>query len=180
MSSEQHHPRARKVLACTAEATRYQKAFAGQLRERVVQGNEPFALAQADTPHEIFHAMDIPLISNQWWSALYLGEAALPTPIRGAGRTGLPVQQLPLLFARSGLHVGADPAQRPGEDCRGPRCWWRDSRCDCIHHVSRNGPTRWARNSFRSKRPPGMQKRADWFAHAQPIGKRSFERGASS
>jgi hypothetical protein len=61
--------RGRKDLACTADATAFQKAFGAELREQVVERGEPFAVAQADTPHEIFHAMDIPVVSNQWWSA---------------------------------------------------------------------------------------------------------------
>ena len=60
--------RGRKDLECTAAATAYQKAFGAELRESVVEKGEPFAVAQADTPHEIFHAMDIPVVSNQWWS----------------------------------------------------------------------------------------------------------------
>ena len=61
--------RSRKSLACTAEATAYQKAFGKELRRKVVDEQQPFAIVQADTPHEIFHAMDIPIITNQWWSA---------------------------------------------------------------------------------------------------------------
>ena len=68
--------RARKLLASTDIATSYQKTFGSELRRRVVENGEPFVLAQADTPHEIFHAMDIPLISNQWWSALHFRQAA--------------------------------------------------------------------------------------------------------
>jgi hypothetical protein len=60
---------AREGLECTAAAKAFQKAFGAELRERVVERGEPFAVAQADTPHEIFHAMDIPVVSNQWWSA---------------------------------------------------------------------------------------------------------------
>src|SRR5690606_12028610 len=59
----------RGALECTAAAKAYQKAFGAELKSRVVDGGEPFAVAQADTPHEIFHAMDIPIVSNQWWSA---------------------------------------------------------------------------------------------------------------
>ena len=61
--------RSRKDLACTTVATAYQKSFGAELKRRVVDLGEPFAIAQADTPHEIFHVMDIPLITNQWWSA---------------------------------------------------------------------------------------------------------------
>src|SRR5690606_23381871 len=57
----------RGALECTAAAKAYQKAFGAELKSRVVDGGEPFAVAQADTPHEIFHAMDIPIVSNQWW-----------------------------------------------------------------------------------------------------------------
>src|SRR5690606_18739917 len=59
----------RHGLECTAAAKAYQKAFGTELKARVVERGEPFAVAQADTPHEIFHAMDIPIVSNQWWSA---------------------------------------------------------------------------------------------------------------
>lgn len=61
--------RSRKTLASTGEATAYQKQYVADLRRRVVDEGEPFAIVQADTPHEIFHAMDIPIITNQWWSA---------------------------------------------------------------------------------------------------------------
>jgi benzoyl-CoA reductase subunit B len=61
--------RMRKTLACTAAANAYQKAFGAELKRRVVDDGEPFAIVQADTPHEIFHVMDIPIITNQWWSA---------------------------------------------------------------------------------------------------------------
>src|SRR5580692_13146804 len=68
MTSE-NQPRAKKLLSCTEATTSHQRSFTSELRRRVVENGEPFVLAQADTPHEIFHAMDIPLISNQWWSA---------------------------------------------------------------------------------------------------------------
>jgi hypothetical protein len=61
--------RSRKDLACTAAATAYQRTYVTDLKRRVIEAGEPFVVAQADTPHELFHAMDIPLITNQWWSA---------------------------------------------------------------------------------------------------------------
>ena len=70
--------RSRKMLACTAEATAYQKAFGQELRRRVVEDREPYAIVQADTPHELFHAMDIPIVTNQWWSA-YISAKQLST-----------------------------------------------------------------------------------------------------
>ena len=51
--------RSRKDLACTADATAHQRQFVADLKRRVIDDGEPFAIAQADTPHEIFHALDI-------------------------------------------------------------------------------------------------------------------------
>src|SRR6185312_11447534 len=59
----------RKDLACTAQATAFQRAYVSELKRRVVDHGEPFVIAQADTPHELFHAMDVPVVTNQWWSA---------------------------------------------------------------------------------------------------------------
>ena len=54
--------RSRKDLACTAAATAHQKAFGAELKQRVVNDGEPFALVQADTPHEIFHMCNLFLL----------------------------------------------------------------------------------------------------------------------
>lgn len=56
-------------LAATRAAGDYQRQWVKGLRARITAG-EKFALVNADTPHELFHAMDVPIITNQWWSAL--------------------------------------------------------------------------------------------------------------
>ncbi len=61
--------RSKKVLECTGQVTAFQKKHIKQLRQRVIENQEPFAIVNADTPHEIFHVMDIPIVTNQWWSA---------------------------------------------------------------------------------------------------------------
>ena len=47
----------------------HQKEWLRSLRAEITSGT-PFAFANADTPHELFHAMDVPLVTNQWWSAV--------------------------------------------------------------------------------------------------------------
>jgi hypothetical protein len=90
--------RSRKDLECTAAATAYQRDFVADLKRRVIDGGEPFAIAQADTPHEIFHVMDIPLI-------LYLRQTAVHSLRPGVEQARLSGESLPLLFARPGLHA---------------------------------------------------------------------------
>jgi benzoyl-CoA reductase subunit B len=61
--------RSARTLACTAAANAYQKRSVPNSSAALSMMGEPFAIVQADTPHEIFHVMDIPIITNQWWSA---------------------------------------------------------------------------------------------------------------
>jgi benzoyl-CoA reductase subunit B len=56
-------------LQATAEATAYQREWAKGLRARLAAG-EGYAFVNADTPHEIFHALGMPVVVNQWWSSV--------------------------------------------------------------------------------------------------------------
>jgi len=70
MPEEKKAPqRAVKKLKATAEAGRYQKQWFADLKTRVEAG-EDFAYLNADAPMEIFRAMDIPFVVNQWWAAI--------------------------------------------------------------------------------------------------------------
>jgi len=39
------------------------------LQAQITSGAK-YAFVNADTPHELFHYMDVPLVTNQWWSAI--------------------------------------------------------------------------------------------------------------
>jgi len=66
-----------KQLKSSVEAATYQKEWFKKMRERVNEG-EPFVVAQADAPHEIFLAMDIPVVIVQWWSAIIAAKRLSP------------------------------------------------------------------------------------------------------
>ena len=57
-------------MASTPIIRRYQKEWFANLRKRVVENGEPYVLAPAVSPHEIFESFDIPYVSNEWWSGL--------------------------------------------------------------------------------------------------------------
>jgi benzoyl-CoA reductase/2-hydroxyglutaryl-CoA dehydratase subunit BcrC/BadD/HgdB len=64
------HKRSVKQLKVSVEAAKYQKDWFQNTRKRLAAG-EPFCLANADAPHEIFLTMDdIPFVATQWWSAI--------------------------------------------------------------------------------------------------------------
>lgn len=56
-------------LRSAAAATDYQRDWAKGLRTAIVSG-EQYAFVNADTPHELFHHMGLPIVTNQWWSAI--------------------------------------------------------------------------------------------------------------
>ncbi len=66
-----------KRLRSAAEANAYQREWFARTKERVAQG-EPFAIVNADVPQEIFRAMDIPYVVNQWWAAVCAAKQMSP------------------------------------------------------------------------------------------------------
>ena len=61
---------AEKQLDCTFTAGEHQKARFVQLRKDVFEKQRPYAIIQADMPFELFQAMDVPVVSNQWWASI--------------------------------------------------------------------------------------------------------------
>ncbi|GAB2738586.1 2-hydroxyacyl-CoA dehydratase family protein [Amycolatopsis magusensis] len=56
-------------LPSAAAATAYQRRWFADLKEQVAAGT-PLALVNADAPQEIFRAMGIPYVVNQWWASI--------------------------------------------------------------------------------------------------------------
>lgn len=67
----------KKRLSSTLELGSYQKNWFRTMREDIGKGL-PFIIANADTPHEIFHAMNIPMVPVQWWSAICSAKQLAP------------------------------------------------------------------------------------------------------
>ena len=154
---------ARKDLACTEAATAYQKAFGAEMRERVVERGEPFAVAQADTPHEIFHAMDIPLVTNQWWSA-YISAKRLSTRYVGTlDALGFPPNRCSYCSLGLACTLANDPASAPWGGLPRPTVLVARLTCDCVQQVF----SQWARalgtEFFAMEAPAWEHKEADWF-----------------
>jgi benzoyl-CoA reductase/2-hydroxyglutaryl-CoA dehydratase subunit BcrC/BadD/HgdB len=81
--------RRRPELRCTAEFTRHQREWFAEIRERVAAG-EPFAVLSADSPHEIYRAMDIPYVVVQWWSSLIAAKQLGPRYLNALAEAGYP------------------------------------------------------------------------------------------
>ena len=123
--NERPTPAQPQGLQCTAEALAYQRHYAADLRRRVIEQGEPFVVAQADTPHEIFHAMDIPLITNQWWSAYISAKQLSERYFKVLEEHGYPGNGCRYCSLGLACTLANDPATAPwgGLPSRWP--WWR-------------------------------------------------------
>lgn len=159
--------RGRKDLACTADATAYQKAFGAQLREQVVERGEPFAVAQADTPHEIFHAMDIPVVSNQWWSA-YISAKRLSGKYFGVlDELGYPPNRCNYCSLGLACSLANDPATAPWGGLPKPTVLVARLTCDCIQQVFSQWAEVLGTEFFAMEAPAWPQSLPAWFRHSR-------------
>ncbi len=159
--------RDRKDLECTAAATGFQKAFGAELRERVIERGEPFAVAQADTPHEIFHAMDIPIVSNQWWSA-YISAKRLSSRYFGVlDELGYPPNRCNYCSLGLACSLANDPSTAPWGGLPRPTVLVARLTCDCIQQVF----SQWAENLqtdfFAMEAPAWPQSLPEWYRHSR-------------
>ena len=167
--------RPRKDLACTAAATEYQKAFGASLKRRVVDEGEPFAIAQADTPHEIFHVMDIPLITNQWWSA-YISAKQLSTRYFDAmAAEGYPANSCKYCSLGLACTLANDPATAPWGGLPKPTVLLARLTCDCIQQVFGQWAGALGTDFFAMEAPAWSQKDVDWFDHSHSDWDRVYQ-----
>jgi len=167
----------RKDLVCTARATAFQRAYVGELKRRVVERGEPFVIAQADTPHEIFHVMDIALITNQWWSA-YLSAKQLSAPYFAAlERQGYPSHTCRYCTLGLACTLAGDAATAPWGGLPRPTALVARLTCDCIQHVF----TQWAQalgtDFFPLEAPAWRHKDPRWFEHSYDRWSEVYEPG---
>ena len=83
------HAPAEQRLRSAVAATRHQKEWFQTVRQRAAAG-EPIALVNADAPHEVFRALDIPYVVTQWWSSIIAAKQAGPASMERLAAGGLP------------------------------------------------------------------------------------------
>lgn len=76
-------------LPSAVEATRFQKQWFRETAERARAG-EPIAIVNADAPHEILRALDIPYVVTQWWSSIIAAKRMSAAALEQVAARGLP------------------------------------------------------------------------------------------
>lgn len=126
---------AEKQLESTLAAAAFQKQWFAELRRRVFEERQPYALVQADVPFELFDLLEIPAVSNQWWSSLVAAKRQAPAFLDAMRNDGLPGQ----LCRYCSLGFATTRYDQAGEAPWGglpkPRLLCARLTCDCIHRV---------------------------------------------
>jgi benzoyl-CoA reductase subunit B len=175
--SHSERQRSRKDLLCTARATAYQREFGIRLRRRVIEHGEPFVIAQADTPHEIFHAMDIALITNQWWSAYISAKQLSNQYFEVLERHGFPNNSCHYCSLGLACTLANDPATAPWGGLPKPVALVARLTCDCIQQVFGQWAEALHTDFFPLEAPGWTHKDPKWFEKSRDSWEEVFESG---
>lgn len=167
MNDQATGQRSHKLLACTAQATAYQKAFGADLKRRVIDAGEPFAVVQADTPHEIFHAMDIPIITNQWWSAYISAKQLSNRYFDEMTQRGYPENSCRYCSLGLACTLANDPATAPWGGLPTPTVLVARLTCDCIQNVFSQWAEAMGTDFVALEAPAWEHKDPNWFTHSR-------------
>ena len=167
--------RIRKTLECTGDATAHQKSFVAELRQRVVEHGEPFVVAQADTPLEIFHAMDIPVIANQWWSAYISAKQLSREYFATLTKHGFPENTCRYCSLGLACTLADDPGRAPWGGLPRPTALVARLTCDCIQRVFEQWAEALGTEFFALEAPAWRHKDPDWFEHSRRDWEDVFE-----
>lgn len=176
MSELETSLRSRKDLASTAAAASYQKQYIGELRRRVIEAGEPFVIAQADTPHEIFHAMDIPLVSNQWWSAYISAKRLSGEYFRAMEQRGFPPNRCRYCSLGLACTLAGDKKTAPWGGLPRPTLLVARLTCDCVQEVFSQWAQALQTDFFALEAPAWTEKQPDWYLHSRKDWERVYEK----
>jgi benzoyl-CoA reductase subunit B len=124
-----------KQLDATIAASAFQKQWFADLRRRVFDDRQPYALVQADVPFELFDLVDVPAVSNQWWAAIVAAKRQAPAYLDAMAADGYHdglCRYCSLGYASTRYREVQEP---PWGGLPTPRLLCARLTCDCIHRV---------------------------------------------
>lgn len=124
-----------RQLDATTAAAAFQKTWFADLRRRVFDERQPYAIVQADVPFEPFDLLGVPAVSNQWWAALIAAKRQAPAYLDAMAADGYHeglCRYCSLGYA-STKYAGVQPP--PWGGLPAPRLLCARLTCDCIGRV---------------------------------------------
>ncbi|WP_224387231.1 2-hydroxyacyl-CoA dehydratase family protein [Pseudonocardia sp. ICBG1293] len=99
-------------LSSAAEATAYQRRWFAELQRDHLPG-APLALVNADAPQEVFRAMGIPYVVNQWWASIVSAKRRTQDHLARLRERGYPDYTEQYSSTALGSAFDPDPASAP-------------------------------------------------------------------
>ena len=124
-----------KQLESTRAASEHQKAWFANLRREVFEEKKPYAIAQADMPLELFQVMDVPVISNQWWSAVVAAKQLSAYYLDSLNALGYHEGLCRYCSLSLASSIAGDPGKAPWGGLPKPAVLAARLTCDCIQRV---------------------------------------------
>jgi benzoyl-CoA reductase subunit B len=124
-----------KQLQCTSAASEHQKQWFAQLRREVFENHRPYAIIQADMPFELFQVMDVPVVSNQWWSAVIAAKRLSPKYLDAMNSMGFHEGLCRYCSLSAAATLAGDSSQAPWGGLPKPALISARLTCDCIQRV---------------------------------------------
>ncbi len=124
-----------KQLRCTAAAAEHQKAWFAELRADVFERRRPYAIVQADMPFELFSVMDVPTVSNQWWSAIIAAKRLSPAYLDWMNDHGYHEGLCRYCSLSMASTLAGDAVRAPWGGLPRPALLSARLTCDCIQRV---------------------------------------------
>jgi benzoyl-CoA reductase/2-hydroxyglutaryl-CoA dehydratase subunit BcrC/BadD/HgdB len=126
---------AEKQLLSSIRAAAHQKEWFAELRRDVFEKQKPYAIVQADMPLELFQAMGVPVVSNQWWASLIAAKRMAPSYLDGLNRLGYHDGLCRYCSLGLASAIAGDPSQAPWGGLPKPALLSARLTCDCIQRV---------------------------------------------
>ena len=124
-----------KQLESTGAALAHQKEWFANLRRDVFDQKKPYAIAQADMPLELFQVMDVPVISNQWWSAVVAAKQQSGYFLDALNALGYHENLCRYCSLSLASCIAGDPSKAPWGGLPKPSVLSARLTCDCIQRV---------------------------------------------
>jgi benzoyl-CoA reductase subunit B len=124
-----------KQLDCTLAAGEHQKSWFAQLRKDVFEKQRPYAIVQADMPFELFHVMDVPVVSNQWWAAIISAKRLSAYYLDILNSLGFHEELCRYCSLAAASTLAKDPDPAPWGGLPKPALLCARLTCDCLQRV---------------------------------------------
>ncbi len=161
-------------LSFAKENSAYNRDWFADIRRRVDAG-EPLAFVNADVPTEIFKAMDIPVVVNQWWASVVAAKQKAPeylARLTAAGYSKTLCKYCAIAYASV---MEADPADAPWGGLPRPTLVVSNNDCNSLHKVFELWADRFEIPFFRLNRAaPTAAPPADWLSDLRHDWERVF------